>query len=68
MTTDHPPAVARDEWPSPLDAQALAALPFRWQDLPGEDRGVNAPNYPPRWIWECMGWSGSLSFALIRDR
>ena len=61
MTTDHPPAgkpemnplddaaptSSFDAWPSPLDAQALAALPFRWQDLPVKDRGANAPNYPP---------------------
>jgi len=29
------------------DAEALAALPFRWQDLPAEDCGSTVPKFTP---------------------
>ena len=60
MTTDHPPAASPDEWPSPLDAQALAALPFRWQDLPVEDRGASVPHYPSKQTFTVGGRQAHL--------
>jgi hypothetical protein len=42
------------------DAEALAALPFRWQDLPTEDCGSTVPKFEPAQVFTVGGRKAHL--------